>query len=89
MDESLSDQRMKQSTKKQKTHFQKQLVALMFEEDITVRNLSKKLGVKEVTVTLWRSGARFPRTQTARKLSKYFSISIDDLFGPLPSGSGT
>lgn len=88
-DESLSDQRMSQSTRKQKTHFQKQLVALMFGEDITVKSLSHKIGVKEVTVTLWRSGARVPSTQNARKLSKYFSISIDDLFGPLPSGSGT
>ena len=84
-----SDQRMSQSTRKQKTHFQKQLVALMFEEDITVRSLSKKIGVKEVTITLWRSGSRVPSTQNARRLSKFFKISIDDLFGPLPSGSGT
>ena len=80
---------MSQSTRKQKTHFQKQLVALMFEEDITVRSLSKKIGVKEVTITLWRSGSRVPSTQNARRLSKFFKISIDDLFGPLPSGSGT
>ena len=51
MDESLSDQRMNQLTKKQKTHFQKQLVALMFEEDITVRNLSKKLGVRHFSLS--------------------------------------
>ena len=84
-----SDQRMSQSTRRQKTHFQKQLVALMFDADITVRSLSKKIGVKEVTITLWRSGSRVPSTQNARRLSKFFKISIDDLFGPLPSGSGT
>ncbi len=80
---------MSRSTKREKTFFQKKLHSLMFENDLTIRKLSNGIGVKEITVQFWRTGMREPSVHNARRLSNFFSISLDDLFGPLPSGSGT
>ncbi|SVA63215.1 uncharacterized protein METZ01_LOCUS116069 [marine metagenome] len=61
----------------------------MFENDLTIKKLSKEIGVKEITIQFWRTGMREPSVHNARRLSKFFLVSLDELFGPLPSGSGT
>ena len=88
-EKSHSEMSIPKSTKKEKTHFQKKLIALMYDKEITNKSLSKSIGVKEVTVAFWRTGVRVPSTQNARKLATFFNTSLEDLFGPLPSGSGT
>ena len=49
---------------------------------ITQQTLASQLFVTRQTVSRWECGARFPDLLTARKLSEYLEVSLDELLSP-------
>ena len=50
-------------------------------KNITQAQLANDLGVQRTTITNWESGIRVPDVEYASKLSKYFGVPIDYLYG--------
>ena len=59
--------------------FAENLKNLRSELGLTQKQLSKKLGVLERTVSYWEKGERECDLDTLIKISKLFNVSIDDL----------
>ena len=53
------------------------IFALIIELDISQREFSKKLGVRDSIVSMWISGQREPRIATVIKICKVFNVSAD------------
>jgi transcriptional regulator with XRE-family HTH domain len=55
---------------------------------LTYKGIAEKLGVKQSTVSNWKSGHRVPRSQHLKDLAKLLNTSVDYLTGetdnPLP-----
>lgn len=49
---------------------------------ITQQTLASQLFVTRQTVSRWECGARFPDLLTARKISEYLEVSLDELLSP-------
>lgn len=48
--------------------------------EITQSQLAQAIGVKRTTISMIESGANRPSLKTALKLSKYFGVSVEELF---------
>lgn len=51
------------------------------ELQLTQKELAEKIGNVQRNVSNWESGASEPDCETILKLSEFFNISIDELFG--------
>lgn len=49
------------------------------EHGITMCELSKQIGVKQSTISLWENGKTFPRKPALDKLCAFFNCKVDDL----------
>ena len=61
--------------------FVKRLQQLLEKNDISQRELAKKVGVSEVTISRYMSGERNPRIEIARKIAEVFGVTTDYLLG--------
>lgn len=43
--------------------------------------VGKELGISSGAISMWKTGARRPRTDQLQKISDYFGVSIDYLLG--------
>lgn len=53
----------------------------------TQRQLAAELGISPSSIALYELGLRTPRLQTARKIAKYFNISLDEMAHLVFAGS--
>lgn len=56
---------------------------------LSQKELGLKIGVAESTVSLYESNKRFPDTETLKKISALFNVSIDYLLGNTPTKTPT
>ncbi len=61
--------------------FGERLRDLRIENDLTQEELSKKIGISEVTIYYWETGKRIPTLDNAVIIAKFFKVSIDYLAG--------
>ena len=61
--------------------FYKRLKELREENKLLQKQLSKELGVSQVTIARWENGAREPSINMLIKIANFFSVSIDYLVG--------
>ncbi len=54
---------------------------LLEQNNITQKELSLKIGVRDVTVSRYFSGQRIPRTDVIVSIANYFKVSTDYLLG--------
>jgi len=62
-------------------NFSQRLKMLRQEAGLTQKELAEKLGVSRGTIGMYEIGQRDPDTETLRKLSDIFGVSIDYLLG--------
>lgn len=62
-------------------NFGKSIKELRLEEGITQRELAKRLGVCNQTISFWEKGQREPDLDSLVAIAKYFHVSIDFLLG--------
>lgn len=58
----------------------KKLSALRKERGETVFEVANAVGVCQGAVSMYETGARVPRDDIKRKLSKHFGVSIEEIF---------
>lgn len=61
--------------------FIKRLQQLLEKKDISQRELAKRVGVSEVTISRYMSGERNPRIEIVRKMADVLSVTTDYLLG--------
>lgn len=54
---------------------------LIIQLDITQREFSKKIGVRDSIVSMWISGQREPRIASVIKICQVFDVSADWILG--------
>lgn len=59
--------------------FGEKLQLLRKNQDITQEELAEKLYVSRTAVSKWESGRGYPNIESLKDISKFFSVSIDDL----------
>ena len=59
--------------------FGKILKSLRIEQGISQRELGKRLGVCNQTISFWESGQREPDLDSLVKIAQYFEVSTDYL----------
>ena len=59
--------------------FKDKISELMKKEDISQRELAKKIQINESAMSRYLSGERIPRTDIITKLAKYFNVSVEEL----------
>lgn len=55
------------------------LNTLMYDKDISARELARKLGVSETTISKIKNNERKPSIELASKISKVLDVSLDKL----------
>ncbi len=65
----------------QKVRFGERLRLLREESNLTVEQLSEKLGTVKQTISKYENGQREPKYETLLKIAEIFNVSIDYLFG--------
>lgn len=50
---------------------------------VTPTQVSRDLGIRQSTVSMWKNQGTTPKYQTLQKLSDYFGVSVDSLLGDL------
>ena len=61
--------------------FGDRLKELRESKNLTIRQLSKELGISHVAVHRWESGKRYPSYEYLIMLAKFFNVSTDYLCG--------
>ena len=59
--------------------FNQQLQELRKSKNLTQEQLAKQLYVSRTAISKWESGRGYPSIDSLKEISKYFSISMDDL----------
>ena len=59
--------------------FNEKLQELRLRKGLTQEELSKALFVSRTAVSKWESGRGYPSIDSLKEISKFFSVSIDDL----------
>lgn len=62
--------------------FNKKLQELRKSKGLTQEELSEVLSVSRTAVSKWESGRGYPNLDSLRQISRFFSVSIDELIGP-------
>ena len=55
------------------------LYMLLYEHEMTQRELAEKLGVTEVSVSRWLHGDRVPGSAHILAMARYFNVHFEDL----------
>ncbi len=63
----------------EKNIFGKNLKELRLNFKLSQRQLGKKLGVCNQTISFWETGAREPDLDMLKKIALFFSVSCDEL----------
>lgn len=58
----------------------KTIKELRLERDLTQRELAEEMQVSESLISMYESGQRSPSLKMAVKLSKFFGVTLDDIF---------
>ncbi|HBV87060.1 MAG TPA: transcriptional regulator [Desulfosporosinus sp.] len=58
----------------------KSLSQLRSEKDKTQREVAEDLKVGVSTIAMYETGQRTPSLQTAKRLARYFGVSVEDIF---------
>jgi len=61
--------------------FNEKLVELRKSKGLTQEELAEKLFVSRTAISKWESGRGYPNIDSLKDISKFFSVSIDDLIG--------
>ncbi len=61
--------------------FSYRLIVLMEDFNMSQVDLSKKIGISNVTISRYLSGDRIPRLDVITKISSAFNVSVDYLLG--------
>ena len=61
--------------------FNEKLVELRKSKGLTQEELAEKLYVSRTAISKWESGRGYPNIDSLKEISKFFSVSIDDLIG--------
>ncbi len=64
-----------------KSNFSKIIKRLREEKGLSMSQLAKELNTTKSSVNMWENGNSIPREQTLVKISDYFNVSIDHLYG--------
>ena len=64
-----------------KSHFAITMKRLREEKGLSMSQLAKELNTTKSSVNMWENGNAIPREQTLVKISNYFNVSIDHLYG--------
>lgn len=64
-----------------KNCFDKRLRELLKENDMTQKELAKKIGVSQACVTYWINGQKQPTAENVYSVAKAFETSADYLLG--------
>lgn len=59
--------------------FNEKLQQLRKEKELTQEQLAEKLFVSRTAISKWESGKGYPNIDSLKSISKFFSVSIDDL----------
>ena len=62
--------------------FNEKLQELRKRRGLTQEELAEALFVSRTAVSKWESGRGYPSLDSLKEISKYFSVSIDELIGP-------
>ena len=62
--------------------FNEKLQQLRKRRDLTQEELADQLYVSRTAVSKWESGRGYPNIDSLKAISKYFSVTIDELFLP-------
>ena len=62
-----------------KTEFNEKLQELRKNRGLTQEELAEKLYVSRTAISKWESGRGYPNIDSLKAISKYFSLSLDDL----------
>ena len=65
-----------------KVEFSEKLRKLRKEKSLTQEELAEALYVSRTAVSKWESGRGYPSIDSLRELSRFFSVSIDELICP-------
>jgi transcriptional regulator with XRE-family HTH domain len=71
-----------QKIKKYFMNFREKIKALCKENNITQKELSKKLGISDISLNQTLRG-KYPQLQTLEKIATALNISISELFEPI------
>ena len=77
----FQSKRIQKSCEKNLTLFRERLVQLRKERGLTQKEFSEELGFNRSTVAAWERGSRQPDIMQAVNISKYYSVTLDYLFG--------
>lgn len=61
--------------------FSYRLVVLMEDFNLNQTDLSKKIGISNVTISRYLTGDRTPRLDVITRLASFFNVSVDYLLG--------
>lgn len=64
-----------------KSQFGRIIKKLREEKGLSMQQLANELKTTKSSVNMWENGNAIPREQTLVKLSNYFGVSIDHLYG--------
>ena len=62
--------------------FNEKLQELRKSKGLTQEELAKELYVSRTAISKWESGRGYPNISALKELSRYFSVSIDELICP-------
>ena len=62
--------------------FNEKLQELRKSRGLTQEELAKELFVSRTAVSKWESGRGYPNIESLKEISRYFSVSIDELICP-------
>ena len=62
--------------------FNEKLQELRKSKGLTQEELAEKLFVSRAAISKWESGRGYPSIDSLKEISRYFSVTIDELIGP-------
>lgn len=62
--------------------FNEKLQELRKSKGLTQEELAKELYVSRTAISKWESGRGYPNIDSLKEISRYFSVSIDELICP-------
>ncbi|MBQ3834788.1 MAG: helix-turn-helix transcriptional regulator [Elusimicrobia bacterium] len=66
---------------KEKTFFSKQLKKIMFEKNLTQKDLATKLGIEQQMISFWVTARRNPTTNSIKKIATALNVPVSYFLG--------
>ena len=73
---------MKQNCEEEKMEFHEKLAELRKNRGLTQEELAKALFVSRTAISKWESGRGYPSIDSLKELSRFFSVTMDELICP-------